>query len=82
MLLSQQISERLPHRLQIRTRAMDHHDRRSDRIAPPDVENVERGAGDLDRPALGGMGALQDKDTGPRDQRQNDQRRHGNYRNH
>lgn len=33
----------------------------------PDVENVEPAAGDLDHPALGGIEALQDKDTGLRD---------------
>lgn len=42
----------------------------------PDVENVEPAAGDLDHPALGGIEALQDKDTGLRDQRQDRQRRH------
>ena len=57
---------------------MDHHDRRAGGIARPDIEDVEACAGNLDHPALRRIGALQDKDTGLRDQRQNRQRRHDN----
>jgi hypothetical protein len=45
---------------------MDDHDRRTAAIVRPDVENVERGAGNLDLLALGGIAALQDSDTGLR----------------
>jgi hypothetical protein len=61
---------------------MDDQDRRTRAVARPDVEDVERGAGNLDLLALGGIGALQDKDPGLRDQRQNSQCRHDNYRTH
>ena len=61
---------------------MDDHDRRPGAIAPPDVEDVERGADHLDLLALGGIAALQEKDTGLRDQRQNSQCCHDNYRTH
>jgi hypothetical protein len=61
---------------------MDDHDRRTRAIAPPDVEDVERGAGNLDLLALGGKGALQEKNTGLRDQRQNSERCHDNDRTH
>jgi hypothetical protein len=61
---------------------MDNHDRWADRIARPDVEDIEGGATDFDLLTLGRIGALQDKDTGLRDERQNSQRRHDGYRYH
>jgi hypothetical protein len=76
MIFGEPVAERLAHDLEIRARAMDHHDRRTGRIARPDIEDVQAGAGNLDHPALRGIGALQDEDTGPRDQRQDRQRRH------
>jgi hypothetical protein len=67
MIPRQQIAERLPHRLEIGTGAMDHHDRWTGSIARPDVDDIERRSGDLDRPALRRISALQDHDTGLRD---------------
>ncbi len=58
---------------------MDHHDWRTGGIARPDIDDVECCAGDLDHLALRGIGALQGKDTGLRDQRQDRERRHDNY---
>ena len=37
---------------------MQHHDRRTGRVARADIDDVKGRAGDLDHPALGGMGAL------------------------
>ena len=61
---------------------MQHHDRRTGRIARADIDDVERRAGDLDHPALRGIGALHGKNTGLRDQRQDRQRRHDNHCHH
>ncbi len=76
MIPGEPVAERLAHRLEIRARAMDHHNRRAGGIPRPDVEHVEPAAGDLDHPALGGIKPLQDQHAGLRDQRQNHQRRH------
>jgi hypothetical protein len=54
---------------------MNHHDRRTSGVARPDIHDMERGAGDLDHPALRGIGALQGKDAGLRGHRQDNQRR-------
>ena len=40
------VAERLSHDLQIRTRAMDHHERRTVDVARPDIDDVEFCAGD------------------------------------
>ena len=82
MLARKPVAERLPHGLQVRTGAMDHHNRRTGSIARADFDDVERCAGHLDHPALRGISALQDNDTGLRDQRQDQQRRHDNERDH
>ena len=58
---------------------MDHHDRRAAGIARPNIYDIELCTGDLDHLALRGIGALQGKDTGLRDQRQDRQRRHDSY---
>jgi hypothetical protein len=55
---------------------MDHHDRRTCRIARSDVEDMDRCTGDLDHPALRGISALQHKDAGLGQQRQHRQRGH------
>ena len=39
---------------------MQHHDRRAGRVARADFDDVKDGAGDLDHPAPGGMGALRE----------------------
>ena len=57
---------------------MDQHDSRTGRVARPDIDDVERRAGHLDHLALRGIDALQGQDTGLRDQRQDQQRRHEN----
>ncbi len=57
---------------------MDHHNGRTGGIARPDVDDVERCAGDLDHPASCGIGVLQGKNTGLRDQGQDCQRRRDN----
>ena len=82
MLPGQQVAERLPHRLEIGARAVDHHHGRTGGIAWTDIDDVKRGPGNLDDPALQRIGALQDQDTGLRDQRQYNQRRHHNRRCH
>ena len=51
-------ADRLAHHLEIGTRAMEHHDRRTGHVARADVEDVEGSARHLDHPALGGMGPL------------------------
>ncbi len=73
------VAKRTPHHFEIRTRAMDHHDGRTGGIAWPDIDDMERRAGDLDQLALRRIGALQEKHAGLRDQRQHHQRRHDNY---
>ncbi len=57
---------------------MDHYNRRTGGIARPDVDDVEPCAGDLDHAASRGIGALQGKNAGLRDQCQDCQRRHDN----
>ena len=54
MVLGEPIAQRLPHGFQVRTRAVDHHDRRTGGVARPEIDDVERRAGDLDRLALRG----------------------------
>ena len=72
-------AERLPHHLEIGTRAMEHHDRRTGGVARADIDDMERRARDLDHPALRRIGALQRQNAGLRDQRQHRQRRHDNH---
>jgi len=55
---------------------MEHHDRRPGGVARPELDDMQRGAGDLDHAALRRKTALQEQDTGLRDQRQHGQRRH------
>ena len=78
MLAGEHVSERLLHGLEIRAGAMDQHDWRTGRVAGPDIDDVERGAGHLDPHALRGIAALQDDDTSLCNQRQNHQHRHEN----
>src|SRR6266403_4741708 len=61
---------------------MDHYNRRTRGIARSNVDDVERCAGDLDQPASCGIGALQGKNTGLRDQGEDCQRRHDSDQNH
>ncbi len=75
MVLGQEIAERMPHHFEIRARAMQHHDRQA-RIARADIDDVKRRAINLDHPALRRKGALHGDDSGLRDQRQQNQRRH------
>ena len=75
MVFCEHIAERTPHRLEIRARAMQHHDRQAG-IARTDVDDVKRRALDLDHPSLRRKGALHGEDSGLRDQRQQRQRRH------
>ena len=79
MLPGKPLADRLPHHLEIGTRAMEHHDRRTGRVARADIDDVEGSARHLDHPALGGMGPLAEKNAGLRDQRQHRQRRHDNH---
>ena len=53
---------------------MDQHDRDGSRIARAKVKHVEYRAGDLDRAALRGITALDDKDSGLCDPGQEQQR--------
>ena len=76
MFCGKQIAERVPHGFQVGTGAMDHHDGRPGRVARPDVDDIEDGAGNLDRLALRRIGALQEEHAGLRDQRQHRQHRH------
>ncbi len=75
-------ADRLPHHLEIGTRAMEHHDRRTGRVARADIDDVEGPARHLDHPALGRMGPLAEKNAGLRDQHQHRQRRHENHHCH
>jgi hypothetical protein len=74
MISREHLAERLPHHLQIRAGAMDHHDRRAEAIAWPKVDDVEPGAGYPDHPALRRKSTLHGKDTGLRHK---DQHRQG-----
>ena len=76
------IAERQPHGFEIGACTMDHDDRRQGGIARADINDVQGCPGDIDHPSLRGMGALQDNDTGLRDQRENNQRRHDNHQYH
>ena len=58
MVFRQPLAKRLPHHFEIGARAMQHHDRRTGRIARADIDDMKGRAGDLDHPALGGMGPL------------------------
>jgi hypothetical protein len=58
---------------------MDHHDRRTGRIAWTEFDKIQAGAVEHDAFALRRMGALNGDDTGLRDQRQNHKRRHDGY---
>ncbi len=61
---------------------MQHHDRRTGRVAGADIDDVEGAACDPDHPALGGMRPLREPDSGLRDQRQYPQRRHDDHCHH
>jgi hypothetical protein len=76
------LAKRLPHHFQVCAGAMDHHHGRANGVARPHIDHVECRAGNRDHLALRRIGALQGKDTGLRDQRQDRQRRQGNYRYH
>jgi len=78
----QGLAERPPHRFEIGTGAMQHHDRRTGGIARTDIEDVEGPAGHLDHSALGRMSPLAEKNAGWRNQRQHRQRRHDNHYRH
>ena len=58
MVLRQPFADGLPHHFEIGTRAMQHHDRRTGRVARADIDDVKGRARDLDHLALCGMGAL------------------------
>ena len=53
----------LPHHFEIGAGAMQHHDRRTGRIARADIDDMKRRAGNLDHPARGGMGPLRSANT-------------------
>ncbi len=72
------LADRLPHHFEVGTRAMQHHDRQAG-IARPDIDDVERAAGNLDHAALRRVGALHGDDAGLRDQRQHRQRPHHDH---
>ena len=73
------LADRLPHHFEIGTCAMQHHDRQAGRVARPDIDDVERAAGNLDHAALRRVGALHEQHAGLRDQRQHRQRRHHDH---
>ncbi len=68
------IAEGPAHRFQVRTRAVNQNDGRARGIPRPDIEHVERRAGNLDRLSPGGIKMLKDDDTGLRSQRQHHKR--------
>lgn len=75
MLAGEAIAERPPHRFQIGARAVQHHDRQAS-VARAEIDDVKHGAVDRDHPALRWKGALHGDDSGLRNQRQQNQRRH------
>ena len=76
------LADRLPHHFEVGTGAMQHHDGGTGRIARADIDDMKGRAGNLDHPALGGMGPLRQPNPGLRDQRQDRQRRHDNRYHH
>jgi hypothetical protein len=82
MIFREPVPERLPHHLEIRTSAMQHHDRQTGGVARADIDDAQGRAGDLDHLPLRGISALNQQDTGLRGQRQNRECRHDNHCHH
>ena len=70
----QQVAERMAHGLEVRTGAVNHHDRHA--AARPNIDDVELPTRDLDQSALTRIEPIERNDPGLRDQRQNSQRHH------
>jgi hypothetical protein len=78
MMFGEPLSKRLPHRFEVRTRAVQHHDRRRSILARPDLDDVQARTFDVEIAALRRMRALQGNDAQLRDGGQHRQRRHDN----
>ncbi len=74
------VAERMAHGLEVRTGAVNHHDRHA--AARPNIDDVELPTCDLDQSALTRVEPIERNNPGLRDQRQNSQRHHQAYEDH